>query len=508
MEVTMKLDLKRSVLLSAVAMGLVLVLLNMISRNWFKRWDLTDNKMYSLSESSENVLSQIDDLLTVKVYFSDDLPGEYGNNRRYLQDILEEYAAISNGNLRFEFYKPEDDQNLEQEAQKAGIQPVQLQVVENDKMEVKRVLMGLTIHYEDQKEVIPLIQSTTGLEYEITTKIKKLVDTNKTIIAMADMDDEPDSKNQNIASLLRQRYQVRNTNLSQAVPENIDVILINGVEDSLSADVKKNLSDFINQGGNVFMSQGRIHTDLQTQQATPIQSDVFDFLNSYGINIAENLVLDKHCSRVSVQQNMGFIRMNVPMEYPFLPIVKNFNEAEAMVNGLEQLSVFFPSEIITDSLPTNVNITPLFSSSKKSSTMSGNYNLNPDPKANPALLMLNQQGKSLAVRSEITNHETGILGQIILVSDSRFLLDDGGGGIPENHIFLMNAIDYLAGDQELIELRSREITNRPLSEISDESKKTWKWLNITLPSLLIVGFGFVRLHRQRKRANIMEEIYD
>lgn len=508
MEVEMKFDFKQSVILSATTVAIVLVLLNLVSRNWFKRLDLTDNKMYSLSESSKNVLDQIDDLLTIKVYFSDDLPGEYGNNRRYLQDILEEYEAISDGNLRFEFYKPESDQKLEEEAQKTGIQPVQLQVVENDKMEVKRVLMGLTIHYEDQKEVIPLIQSTTGLEYEISTKIKKLVDTNKTIIAMADTDDKSNSKNQNISSLLRQRYQVRNVNLSTVVSENIDVILINGVEDSLSSEVKKNLIDFISRGGNVFLAQGRIHTDLQTQQATPIQSDIFDLLNTYGITIAENLVLDKHCSRVSVQQNMGFIRMNVPMEYPFLPIVRNFNEDEAMVSGLEQLSVFFPSEIMMDSLLENVNITPLFSSSKKSSTMSGNYNLNPDPKANPALRMLNQKGKSLAVRTEITNSETGTLGQLILVSDSRFMLDDGGGGIPENHIFLMNAVDYLAGDQELIKLRSREITNRPLEEISDEAKKTWKWVNITLPSLLIVGFGFFRLQRQRQRASIMEEIYD
>jgi gliding-associated putative ABC transporter substrate-binding component GldG len=508
MEVSMKFDLKRSVFLSVAAIGLALVLLNLVSRNWFIRLDLTDNKMYSLSESSKNVLKQIDDLLTMKVYFSDDLPGEYGNNRRYLQDILEEYAAFSDGNLRFEFYKPGADDKLEQEAQKAGVQPVQLQVVENDKMEVKRVLMGLTIQYEDQKEVIPLIQSTTGLEYEITTKIKKLVDANKKIIAIVNTGEDPEIQNQNISMLLRQRYQVRNINLAQSIPDNIDVILINGVKDSLSTDAKENLTAFINRGGNIFIAQGRIYTDLQTQRATPIQSDIFDLLYSSGLNIQENLVLDRNCSRVSVQQNMGFIRMNVPMEYPFLPIVRNFNKDEIIVKGLEQLSVFFPSEIDLDSVPNNVNVTPLFSTSNRSSTMTGSYNLNPDPKSNPALRALNGPGKILAAKAEISNIETGLNSQIILISDSRFLLDDGGGRIPENHIFLMNAIDYLAGDQDLIALRSREITNRPLEDISDDAKKTWKWINITLPSILIIGFGFFRLQRQRKRASILEEIYD
>ena len=68
----------------------VLLLLNLIGRNWYKRFDLTDNKMYSLSKSSENVVEKIDDLLTMKVYFSDDLPGELSNTQRFLQDLLED----------------------------------------------------------------------------------------------------------------------------------------------------------------------------------------------------------------------------------------------------------------------------------------------------------------------------------------------------------------------------------------------------------------------------------
>ena len=56
------------------------------------------------------------------------------------------------------------------------------------------------------------------------------------------------------------------------------------------------------------------------------------------------MVLDKSCSRVQVQQQMGFIRMNVPMEYPFLPIVKNFNEQELVVSGLEQICLLYTSD--------------------------------------------------------------------------------------------------------------------------------------------------------------------
>ena len=95
----MNFDFRKSLSVPAAILFIALVLLNLIARNWYDRYDLTDTKMYSLSSSTEQVIERIDDLLNIKVYFSDNLPGEYGNNRRYLQDILEEYAAISKGNI-------------------------------------------------------------------------------------------------------------------------------------------------------------------------------------------------------------------------------------------------------------------------------------------------------------------------------------------------------------------------------------------------------------------------
>ena len=82
---------KKSFITYIAIIAAILVILNIVSRNWFFRLDLTENKLYSLSESSKSVVSKIDDRLTMKGYFSDNLPGEYGNNRRYLQDIFEKF---------------------------------------------------------------------------------------------------------------------------------------------------------------------------------------------------------------------------------------------------------------------------------------------------------------------------------------------------------------------------------------------------------------------------------
>ncbi len=499
-------DFKKSVLVPGLLLFTMLFLFNAISNNYFFRLDLTDNKMYSLSASSKSVVKQVDDLLAMKVYFSDDLPGEYANNRRYLQDLLEEFEAISDGNIRFEFFRPEDDQNIEQEAQKAGIMPVQMQVVENDKMEVKRVLMGMVILYEDKKEVLPVIQTTTGLEYEITTKIKKLVETNKPVIGIAVLESQSDQF-QTIRNVLNQRYSVRPINFAEKIASDINAVLMGGVSDSLSSEENKNLIEYLERGGNLFLTQNRIKTNLQVQQAFPIESDIFSIIKKYGFSIEENLVTDKICGRVSVQQQMGPIRMNVPMEYPLLPVVRSFNSEEAIVSGLEQMQLVFASEVKQDSSSMgNVNFVPLLFSSDQSGEMRGNYNLNPDPQQNPFMRLFNKSKQVLGARSEYVNNN-GIMSQMILVGDSEFMSDQGGGRSPENHIFIMNSVDFLVGDRDLISLRSRQITSRPLEEVSDGAKRTWKWVNIITPSLLIIGFGLIRIRNQKNRSNVLEELY-
>ncbi|MFQ6614646.1 MAG: GldG family protein, partial [Fidelibacterota bacterium] len=494
---------KKSVLLYVSISVVIIILLNVIARNWFFRWDLTDNKMYSLSESSKTVVQKVDDLLTLKVYFTDNLPGDYANNRRYLQDILEEYAAYSDGNIRFEFYAPASEEKLAEEAQKAGIMPVQLQVIENDKMEIKKVYMGMQLLYEDRKEVIPLIQSTTGLEYEITTKIKRLVESEKRTVAFATFDGQT-VKNQTLTDALGEAYTVRRLSLNRPIPENISCLLVNGVQDSVPDEELKNLQDFLDRGGNLVMAQNRIDTDLQKQRATPIQSNIFSFLEKNGINLQENLVLDRRSGQVTITQNRGFFRMNSAVDYPFFPLIRSFGD-HPTVAGLEQIQILFPSELTSALTDTTDQFLPLFITSDHSGIMTGSYNLG--PLNNPAFQMMNQTGKTVAALVSMKQPSTGQVSQMILIGDSRFFDDSGSGGIPENAVFIHNAVDYLMGDSELVALRSREITTRPLDELTDEAKARIKWMNILLPPLLIIGLGIFRWKKEANRSEKIEEIY-
>ena len=153
--------------------------------------------------------------------------------------------------------------------------------------------------------------------------------------------------------------------------------------------------------------------------------------------------------------------------------------------------------------------------------MESNLVLSPDPQQNPFIRMLGQSGKLLAATSRLNNG-----GELMLISDSRFLTDDGGMSIPVNMIFMMNAVDYLANDADLISLRSREITSRPLDilqlndqqeksmsqdekdKLKNRKKKRWKFANMVLPTLLIIGFGFYRIRREKNEAEVLKQIYD
>ena len=183
---------------------------------------------------------------------------------------MEEYAAISKGNIRFEFYVPDSDEELEKEAQKSGVQPVQLQVIEKDEAVVKKVFMGVAIYFEDKREVIPVVLSTTGLEYEITTRIKKLVEKNKKFVGIINLDDEVQTNT--FSQILRQRYEVRPIDLVNDIPNNINVLILTGVKDSLDVNHYSNLKSFMEKGGNTFVALNPISVDLQTQKA-----EVFKF---------------------------------------------------------------------------------------------------------------------------------------------------------------------------------------------------------------------------------------
>ena len=156
--------------------------------------DLTANKVYSISEASRKVVGTLSEPLTIKVFFTKDLPAPHNNTERYLRDLLAEYAIYANKFLNYSFYDvsaeegeiSEKTRQNQQLANNYGIHPIQIQAVEKDEVKFQRAYMGLAIIHGDLIEQIPTITSTEGLEYTLTTAIQKMNNKIGALLSLSD----------------------------------------------------------------------------------------------------------------------------------------------------------------------------------------------------------------------------------------------------------------------------------------------------------------------------------
>lgn len=161
---------------------IIVVLVNLIAFSSFQRWDLTRNDVYSLSDVSQTALTELTDPLTINVFFSANLPAPYNGIETYLKDLMAEYALTANRYFKYNFYNvTAQEGELSEEARENqllaanyGIEPVQIQAVENDEVKFQRVFMGLVVVYGDQIIKIDPVSTTDGLEYRLTSAILKL----------------------------------------------------------------------------------------------------------------------------------------------------------------------------------------------------------------------------------------------------------------------------------------------------------------------------------------------
>lgn len=532
---------KKQFTLYIVLLAAIIVVFNLVSRALFVRFDLTENNMYSLSNSSKQVIEKLDDRMVAKVFFSKDIPGQLANSRRYLQDLLEEYEAYSKGRFHFEFIAPDDNEEAQNEARGYGIPPVQAQVIENDKLEIKNIYMGLVLLYNDKKETIPAIQTDEGLEYLLTAAIKKLAATDMKKVGIVTSGDKNISTNQ-LQEQLRQTYNIRTISLDNEIPLDIHVLLMNGLRDSVSLDQLYNLDQYLMRGGKLFVGQARQVDHLQEGYAEEIKSNIFDFFEYYGLKIGRDLLTDQKCGQISIQQRRGFFAFSSAIDYPLFPLIHNFNSENLIVRNLEQVRPFFVNEVApADSL---VHFIPLMQTSDKTGAISPGmvpqttpygqysmvegYNISPHiPSSqmhNPTMASFPLKSKTIAGlvtgplqsyfadNSDYNQREkflsVGENAEILLIADNEFFNDNRAAGIPENTDFILNSIDYLSGDQELVEIRSRKVTARPLDQLSVGARRFWKWFNIVTPALLVIIFGLIRWRRNITKRKLLEGLYD
>jgi len=173
---------------------IIIVLVNVAGITLFFRFDLTSNKIYSLSQASKKVVSTLSEPLTINVFFTRNLPPPHNQTERYLHDLLEEYSIHANRYLNYRFYDvsfegetgERDAMENQKLANSYGIYPVQIQAVEQDEVKFKRAYMGMVLIHGDIVERISTITSTDGMEYKLTTTIQKLNNKISALLSLKD----------------------------------------------------------------------------------------------------------------------------------------------------------------------------------------------------------------------------------------------------------------------------------------------------------------------------------
>ena len=163
----------------------VLVLANLVASRAFFRIDLTGAHSYSLSESSREVVSSLEEPLGIKVFFSSNLPAPYSGVQQYVNDILGEYKNAANSNFSCEYFDMNKSEN-QTLARNYGLNQIQIREVKDNELGFKNAYMGLAITYADQIETLDSVTSSDGLEYKITTTIGRLISNTNALSGLSD----------------------------------------------------------------------------------------------------------------------------------------------------------------------------------------------------------------------------------------------------------------------------------------------------------------------------------
>lgn len=499
-----------------VSILFILILVNLLSSRHPARLDLTESKEFTLANSTKRILGQLDDILNLTVYFSKKLPPDLMILRRQVYDLLDEYKTYGKGNFQIESVDPGEDPEVAQKIRFLGIPQLQVNIIEKDQAQLTNVYLGMAVMYSDRNEIIPVVGSVDTLEYRLTSAILKVTrDEPKTVGILTEYGPHKiDDDYSMIKRFLEQEYRVLEINLKEGkeLPDEVDTLVVAGCKE-IDDEAKFGIDQFVMRGGKAVFLIDPIEIEEGTLQAVKIDSHLDDLLEGYGIKVNHDLVLDR--SNAMASFSSGFVQFHVP--YPFwLKVLKrNFAQDQPIVSELESLVLPWTSSLETAGSENDpVKTITLAKSTPYAWRQKGHFNLNPrqgfrsSDLGSFSLAMLSSgKFKSLYSDKEMSksdDKDAPILEesdetQVVVIGNSNFMANWCLRQFGENEVFFMNVIDWLTLGGDLIGIRSRGVTDRPLRELSDKQKAAIRFLNIFTVPALVGTFGLIRFYLKRRR---------
>ena len=533
----------------------IVLVLNGISGSFFHRFDLTKDKRYTLSQTSLNIIKQVQNPLYIKIYLQGDFPAEFKRLQSETQDLLEEFQAY-NKNIIFEFVNPLEnkDESMDniKELYLKGLTPINITVDDKGKQSQAMVFPWAIAVYNNKEVNVPLLKNIMGasttqkvigsvqhLEYSIADAINKITkDKQKKVAVIKGNGELQDVQIAKFLMQVRESYHIgpftldsvaRNPKGSFEALQQYDLAIIAKPTETFSDAEKQVLDQFIINGGKTLWLVDQVSAEMDSLYnesgatlAYPRDLNLNDLFFKYGIRINPDLIMDEQGSPIklatgeqgSASQYQEFNWKFAPQVYPISP--------HPIVKNLGGIKFDFANPI--DTLKNGIKKTILLQSSKYSKKIGTPFevNLNSVTEETSPSDYLNKGNIPLSVLLEGPFHsmfENRVLpfeqksfeargkeNKMIVISDGDLIrnqldknfqpvelgYDQRSGNLYDNKDFLMNCVNYLLDDNGLINIRSKDLDLPLLDKEKVYERYTGiQFLTIGLPILILLSFGFL-----------------
>lgn len=527
-------------LLYAAFVAGAVVLVNLIGTRLFGRLDLTEKRIYTLSQSSKALVKALPDYLSVKAFISRDLPPEIKRLSRDVRDKLDDYKSSSGGRFRWEAVDPAADKKYEEEAGRCKVNKVQIQKLSNSKFELGAYYLGLCLQYGDKTEAIPQIVSDAGLEYQLSSLIKKMT-IKKKKIAFATGHGEIDL-NQGLQAVkqdLEQEFDVTTINPSSAeIGADVDALVIAGPHQSIDEKGQREIDRFLMTGkGAVILAPGMAAQGAGAHGMESIKMlqgndhGLDKILEAYGFKIGKDIVIDPQAAAPGVMDVGGNRRALLTLP-AFVAAATEKAPGLSVLEGVRGLIFPYASPVdLTGPLaggnvPAGATVWKLASSSPASYKHSGFALISPEMKfeqgketlrsyafgyayqgtLKSAFVSAPAAAVSAADKAPLSESQKPV--RLVVVGNAAFTSDDWTQLARFMPVYaagaqlLYNAIGWTVEDEALIPLRSKTMDARQLPAVSERKAAVIQWTNILGLPVAFCLFGVLRWRvRRSNRGN-------
>ncbi|MFB0908375.1 MAG: gliding motility-associated ABC transporter substrate-binding protein GldG, partial [Spirosomataceae bacterium] len=352
---------------------LILIGINILSAYVFIRADLTEEKRYSVSTATENLLENLQGEVFIKVYLNgEDLPGGFERLKRAVAETLDEFKTYGGSNISYRFIDPsaisdiaERDALMKSLVDK-GMQPTNVVDTKNGRRVENLIFPYATVQFDNKETDVLLLksnqsqtaqeklnQSYENVEYELATAIRKLTLTEKKRIGMlTEFTKLPPENFAGLITELQSYYDLFILDAKASITfEGLDAIILPKPDFPVDDSTKLKLDQFIVNGGRAIFFVDGLKIDsigLEGTYAQPLNTNIEDLLFKYGVRINKDMVKDGASAAVipMVVGNMGDKPNIQPVPYRFFPLINSFGNS-LITKNLDLISTKFVSSIDT-----------------------------------------------------------------------------------------------------------------------------------------------------------------